>query len=102
MTIYSQGANIERNHCKRAIREGALVSLRGAGSKSYGPYKIDTIDIFPDKIRVTQHKKRGHIAKTQIVKLLELQRKCPSNVEIYIGDTGGLKHINECVKLLFK
>lgn len=104
MTIYQQGARIERLHCHRAIKEGALLSLRGAGSKNYGKYKIDVVDVFPDKIRLIQHKKKGHIPKKEVVKLLDLQKRVPDNVEVFIGDAIGLTHIKnkKSVKLIFE
>jgi len=108
MTIYTQGARVEREHCHRAVdEEGAILSLRGAGSKSYSKgqkYKIDTIDVFKDRIRVTQHKKKGHIPKTEVFKLLELQRLVPDNVKVYVGDSKGIKHIEDkgITGLLFK
>ena len=79
-----------------------MLSLRGAGSKCYGKYKIDTVDIFKDKIRLIQHKKKGHIPKTEVVKLVNLQRLLPNNVDVYIGDKDGIKHIDDCIKLIFE
>jgi len=108
MTIYQQGARVEREHCHLAIKDGALLSLRGAGSKSYGRYKIDVIDVFPKEselgIRLIQHKKKGYIPKTEIVKLLDLQRRVPNNVKVYVGTSSELIHIEDkkITRLLFE
>jgi len=51
--LYQQGANLERKQCHEAISGGALIAMRGAGSKCYSKenkYKIDTIFIYEGKI----------------------------------------------------
>jgi hypothetical protein len=95
-------------HCHEALKEGAVLALRGAGSKSYGNYKIDTIDIFPKgskvEIRLIQHKKRGYINKQDVVRLLELQKIVPDNVVVYVGDKDGILPVEDkkITGLLFK
>jgi len=101
MSRYQQGANLERRECHVAISGGALLALRGAGSKSYGKYKIDTIFVFKDKVVLTQYKKSGKIAKRDLVALLELQRKVPEFIEIRVGTTSETKSPDELLPEIF-
>ena len=95
MTIYQQGANIEREACKNAIRSGYLIAMRGAGSKCYsknGKYKIDTIFIKKNEVVLVQHKKTGKISQQELENLIRLQKKLP-NCKVMIGDKNGLKEV---------
>lgn len=71
MTKYQQGARLERLACHKAIEEGAICSIRAAGSKSYGKYKLDVVHIFKDKVILEQHKK-GLMSKKEKDGLKEL------------------------------
>ncbi len=68
---YRQGANIERLAVNKAIEDGALLSGRFAGSKCRGKYKIDVLELWKDKIILTQYKK-GKITKKERDDLNEL------------------------------
>ena len=101
--LYNQGAELEREHCHLAINQGALIAMRGAGSKCYSKenkYKVDTIFIYKDKIVVSQHKKRGIIEKKDLASLIELQNMLP-NIEVCIGSSDKLVNVKEMVGELF-
>jgi len=105
MSLYDQGANVERKHCHLAISGGALVAIRGAGSKSYSresKYKIDTIFIYQDKVVLAQHKKRGSIQKKDLVRLMELQSMLPGFIKVCVGDSKKLRNVNELIGDIFK
>ncbi len=47
MSKYSSGARFERQIIKYLLEKGAVLVMRGAGSKSYGIIKADLIAIVP-------------------------------------------------------
>jgi len=101
--LYNQGAELERKHCHLAISGGALIAMRGAGSKCYSKenkYKIDTIFIYKDRIVLSQHKKRGIIKKKDLACLIELQNLIP-NIEVCIGSSNKLTNVKELIGELF-
>lgn len=106
--LYAQGADLEREHCHNAISNGALVAMRGAGSKCYSKdnkYKLDTIFIYQNKIVLSQHKKRGNIEKRDLINLMELQRelqKLIPNIEVCVGSSSNLKKVADMVNEIFK
>jgi len=101
--LYNIGAKLEREHCHNAISGGALVAMRGAGSKCYSKenkYKIDTIFIYKDKIVLAQHKKRGIIKKKDLAGLIELQNLIPI-IEVCVGSSDKLMNVKELAGELF-
>ena len=47
MKLYSKGASFERKIIHDLIDMGALIAMRGAGSKSFGTIKADIMALFP-------------------------------------------------------
>ncbi len=47
MSKYASGARFERQIIKYLLEKGAVLVMRGAGSKSYGAIKADLIAIVP-------------------------------------------------------
>lgn len=103
MTKYTRGSNLERRHCHEAIEDGAVVAVRGAGSKSYGKFKIDTVFLYRDKVVFCQQK-IGKIGKTELFGLMQLQKifSKPVNVEVSVGTCDGITPVNSMIGRLFK
>ena len=60
MHRYNKGARFERKVIHQLVGMGALIVMRGAGSKSYGPIKADIIALFPSgRVLVVQAKNSG-------------------------------------------
>ena len=104
MTRYEQGRRLESEHCKRAVEEGAFLALRGAGSRCYGKYKVDTVDINKERIRLIQWKKKGAIKKKDLVGLVKLQQILtePLRVEICLGTNEKIENVSGCIHLIFE
>lgn len=68
---YRQGVILERAGCKKAVAEGALLAGRFASSKNWGVYKIDTVEIYDNRVVLTQYKK-GAMSKKEKDGLKEL------------------------------
>ena len=47
MKLYNKGASFERKIIHDLIDMGALIAMRGAGSKSFGTIKADIMALFP-------------------------------------------------------
>ena len=47
MKLYTKGARFERQILHDLIGMGALLAIRGAGSKSFGSIKADIMALFP-------------------------------------------------------
>ena len=47
MKLYTKGARFERQILHDLIGMGALIAMRGAGSKSFGSIKADIMALFP-------------------------------------------------------
>ena len=47
MKLYNKGARFERQIIHSLIDIGAILAIRGAGSKSFGSIKADIIALFP-------------------------------------------------------
>ena len=47
MKLYNKGASFERRIIHDLVNMGALIAMRGAGSKSAGSIKADIIALFP-------------------------------------------------------
>ena len=47
MKLYNKGARFERQILHDLIGMGALLAIRGAGSKSFGSIKADIMALFP-------------------------------------------------------
>ena len=47
MKLYNKGARFERQLLHDLIGMGALIAMRGAGSKSFGTIKADIMALFP-------------------------------------------------------
>ena len=47
MKLYNKGARFERQLLHDLIGMGALLAIRGAGSKSFGSIKADIMALFP-------------------------------------------------------
>jgi Holliday junction resolvase len=47
MKLYIKGASFERRIIHDLIGMGALIAMRGAGSKSFGTIKADIMALFP-------------------------------------------------------
>ena len=47
MKLYNKGARFERQILHDLIDMGALLAIRGAGSKSFGSIKADIMALFP-------------------------------------------------------
>ena len=60
MKRYNKGARFERQIVHDLIEMGALLVLRGSGSKSYGSIKADIMALFPSgHLLVVQAKNSG-------------------------------------------
>ena len=61
MHRYSKGASFERRIIHDLIDMGALIAIRGAGSKSAGSIKADIMALFPSgHLLIVQAKNSGH------------------------------------------
>ena len=47
MKLYLKGAVFERKIIHDLVKMGALIAIRGAGSKSFGSIKVDIMALFP-------------------------------------------------------
>lgn len=60
MKLYTKGARFERKIIHNLIGIGALLVLRGSGSKSYGSIKADIMALFPSGyLLIVQAKNSG-------------------------------------------
>ena len=60
MHRYPKGARFERRIIHDLVGMGAIIAMRGAGSRSYGPIKADIIALFPNGLLlVIQAKNSG-------------------------------------------
>ena len=60
MKLYTKGARFERKIIHDLISMGALLVLRGSGSKSYGSIKADIMALFPSGyLLIVQAKNSG-------------------------------------------
>jgi Holliday junction resolvase len=51
MNRYSSGARFERKIIQYLLKKGALLVMRGAGSKAYGNIKADIVALIPSPTR---------------------------------------------------
>lgn len=64
---YARGATFERKIIKDGIEAGALMGMRGAGSKCYGKIKVDVVLLYEDRVTLIQCKKsKQKFAKEKI------------------------------------
>lgn len=87
MSRYAKGAQLERDTIKAGIKSGAILGMRGAGSKSYGQLKVDVVLLYEDRLVLIQCKKskqRNFKEKKQfhIVKLPETVRVLRDFIEV--------------------
>ena len=59
---YSSGANFERKVIHDLVGLGAMLVMRGAGSKSYGKIKADIIALFPSGLLLIAQAKHSNRA----------------------------------------
>lgn len=57
MNRYKKGADAERKAVNEHIRNGAIFSMRGAGSKCKGKIKIDVVTLYENFLLLEQFKK---------------------------------------------